>query len=127
MDLLKLTERTARTLQCCEHLLADTGSEDHQRALAASVDALRKHPPAAPPVVVGLFNQCMAHADGVIHAIARARTSPALDAMGALRHSLLRLRDSVDNLHGAAAPRVGVVGRRTTVSTLPSAAMRRRG
>ena len=81
MNLLKLTERTAHTLQCCEHLMADLGCEDHQRALAASVDALRKHPPVAPPVVVGLFNQCMAHADSVIRAIARAPTSPALDAM----------------------------------------------
>ena len=126
MDLLKLTERTAHTLQCCKHLLADIGSEDRQRALAAAVDALRKHPPAAPPVVVGLFNQCMAHADGVIHAIARARTSPALDAMDPLRRSLLRLQDSVDNLHGAAARRTGVNGNLRTASPLPARTTARR-
>jgi hypothetical protein len=126
MNLLKLTERT-HTLQCCEHLMADLGCEDHQRALAASVDALRKHPPVAPPVVVGLFNQCMAHADSVIRAIARAPTSPALDAMDTLRRSLLRMQDSVDHLHAAAALRAGAAGRRTSVSSLPAPGALRTG
>jgi hypothetical protein len=116
MNLLKLTERAAHTRECCNHLAADAGSEEHQRTLAASLDALRKRPPTAPPVVVGLFNQCMAHGDAVIHAIARARTSPTPEARDRLQRSLARLRDSVDNLHGAATRPAGTIGRRTHAS-----------
>lgn len=126
MNLLKLTERATHALQCCERLMADAGSKDHQHALAISLDSLRKHPPTAPPVVVGLFNQCMAHGDCVVHAIVRARTSPTPDAIDSLGRSLLRLRGSLENLHGAAARRAGVVGRRVPASPLSSAKPRLR-
>lgn len=111
MNLLKLTERAARTLCCCKLLAADIGSEGKQLELAAALDALRKHPPGAPPLVVGLFNQCMAHGDGVVHAIGCARTAPTVENWDRVQRSLPRLENSVDNLHAAAAHRAGVVGR----------------
>lgn len=127
MDLLKLTERSAHTLQCCKHLKGHVGSEESQRELAVALDALRKHPPSAPPVIVGLFNQCMAHGDGVIDAIASARASPKLEAADRLHRSLVRLQDSVENLHGAAARRAGVIGNLRSASPLPARTLGRDG
>ena len=126
MNLLKLTERAAHALQCCRHLMADVGSENGQHELAAALDALQKHPPTTPPIVVGLFNQYMAHADGVIHAIGCTRTSSALDARDRLQRALFRLQASLDNLHGAAARRAGVSGNLRTASPLPTPTTARR-
>lgn len=124
MNLLKLTERAAHTLQCCRQLMADVGSEERQRALVACLDTLRKHPPDAPPIVVGLFNQSMALADGVIHAIARERTSPTPEGAAWVQRSLVRLQDCVESLHAAAAHRAGMIGRRAPVSSIAARAKR---
>jgi len=105
MNLLKLTERAAHTLQCCKRLAANVGSEEHQRALAASLDALRMHRPTGPPIVVGLFNQSLALSDGVIHAIAQMRIEPIPEVRGWMQRSLVQLRDCVENLHAAAEHR----------------------
>lgn len=126
MNLLRLTERSAHTLRCCQRLKADVGSEEYQRELAAALDALRNHPPVTPPIIVGLFNQCMAYGDGVIDAIACARSSHRLETVDRVYRSLDRLQDCVDNLHGAAARRTGMSGNLRTVSPLPVGTTARR-
>lgn len=126
MNLLKVTERTAHTLRCCKQLAADVGSEENQRALAEALDALQRHPPTAPPLVLGLFNQCMAFGDGVIHAIDRVRAEPTPEARRWVQRSLVQLQECVDSLHAAAAHRAGVVGRRAPVSPLAAQLTQRR-
>ena len=126
MNLLKLTERSAHTLRCCKHLKADVGSEESQRALAAALDALRKHPPTAPPLVMGLFNQCIALGDGVVHAVARASTSPTPEDRVWAQRSLAQLLDCVGDLHATAARPARTVGREAPITSLPTRTTLRR-
>jgi hypothetical protein len=111
MRLLKLTERAALVLRCCERLQSDMDSEDHRRALADALEALGRKRPEGPPVVVGLFNQTVTLGDGALFHIARLRNEPTPEAKDSARRALNWLRERVFDLHAATARRAGVLGR----------------
>lgn len=105
MDLLKLTERAGRVLECCEKLQSEPTNDEYRLSLEAALTALATSRPVSPPIVVGLFNQAIALGDGVAFRIADALKSPTPEAFDAVRRAVLSLHVCVFDLHGASLRR----------------------